>query len=259
MRYLYLLYRGSESTKNCWYLQTSPFLFQVIQVLVTWHAYIGCDYTILLNQNRENRPLQLMINEVDRLDAFTRLSGMELLQDSVHCKLKTTHACCIAGRTQESMMPISRHIYPKWNKGPKMSQHVKKFVLASLPPCQAVMNKTQASQSWFIYGNMSIWTTSYAGNQLSMDGHFPIVIKCHSKCAVKMMDLLVMTMTLMMNAWHLLRMKVNKIEGRLTYAMNAPINIIWRLNIWQCSMWCFYSFLTYSSVLHVKYSHGFQY
>ena len=31
------------------------------------------------------------------------------------------------------------------------------------------MNKTQASQSWLIYGNMPIWTTSHAGNQLSMD------------------------------------------------------------------------------------------
>ena len=31
--------------------------------------------------------------------------------------------------------------------------------------------KTQASQSWLIYGNMPIWTTSYAGNQLSMDSN----------------------------------------------------------------------------------------
>ena len=50
-----------------------------------------------------------------------------------------------------------------------MSQHVTKFVLASLPPCQAVMNKTQASQSWLIYGNVPIWTTPHVGNQLSMD------------------------------------------------------------------------------------------
>ena len=57
----------------------------------------------------------------------------------------------------------------KIQNGPKISQHLKKFVLASLPPCQAVMNKTQASQSWLIYGNMPIWTTSHAGNQLSMD------------------------------------------------------------------------------------------
>ena len=49
---------------------------------------------------------------------------------------------------------------------------MKKFVLASLPPCQAVVNKTQASQSWLIYGNMLIWTTSHAGNQLSMGGKF---------------------------------------------------------------------------------------
>ena len=53
-----------------------------------------------------------------------------------------------------------------------MPQHVKKFVLASIPPCQAVMNKNQASQSWLIYGAMPIWTTSHAGNQLSMDGNF---------------------------------------------------------------------------------------
>ena len=53
-----------------------------------------------------------------------------------------------------------------------MSQHVKKFVLASFPPCQAVMNKTQASQSWLIYWNMPISTTSHDGNQLSMDGKF---------------------------------------------------------------------------------------
>ena len=53
-----------------------------------------------------------------------------------------------------------------------MSQHVKKFVLASLPPCRAVMNETQASQSWLIYWNMPIWTISHGGNQLSMDGNF---------------------------------------------------------------------------------------
>ena len=57
-------------------------------------------------------------------------------------------------------------------KRPNVSQHVKKFVLASLPPFQAVMNKTQASQSWLIYGNIPIWTTSHSGNQLSMDGNF---------------------------------------------------------------------------------------
>ena len=53
-----------------------------------------------------------------------------------------------------------------------MLQYVKKFALTSLPPCQAVMNKTQANQSWLIYGNMPIWTTSHAGNQLSMDINF---------------------------------------------------------------------------------------
>ena len=53
-----------------------------------------------------------------------------------------------------------------------MSQHVKKFVLPSLPPCQAVMNKTQASQSWLIYGNIPIWIKSHAGNQLGMGEKF---------------------------------------------------------------------------------------
>ena len=93
------------------------------------------------------RPFQLMMSEADHLDAFTRLSDMDLLQDSDQCKLKTAHACCISGRTQESMMPMSRHSYPKCKKGPQMSQHVKKFVPASPPPWQAVMNINQASQS----------------------------------------------------------------------------------------------------------------
>ena len=164
---------------------------------------------------------------------------MELLQDSVHCKLKTAHAHCIAGTTQESMMPISKYFLSKrQKKNPKMLQHVKKFVPASLPPCQALMNKPQASESWLIYGNKPIWTTSHAGNQLSMDGFFPTVIKCHRRCSMKMMDLLMTTMTLMMNAIHLLMMKVNKIVGCLIHAMNVPTNIIWWLNIWQCSMWC---------------------
>ena len=111
-----------------------------------------------------------MMSEVDRLDAFTH--EMELLQDSVHCNLKTAHAHCIAGTTQESMMPISRHFYLICKKVPKMPQRVKKLVLASLQPCQSVMNKTQASQSWLIYGNMPLWTTSHAGNHLRTDGNF---------------------------------------------------------------------------------------
>ena len=111
---------------------------------------------------------------------------------------------------------------------PKILQHVKKFDPASLPPWQAVM-KQNSSKSivWPIYGSMSIWTTLHAGN----------FSRCGWLCSMKMMDLLVTTMSLMMNAWHLLMMKVNKIEGRLTHAMNAPINIIWWLNISQCSMW----------------------
>ena len=87
-----------------------------------------------------------MMSKADHLDAFTRLLEMKLLHDSVHCTLKTAHACCIAGTTQQSMIPISRHLYQKCKKGPKVSKHVKKFVLASLPPFQAVLNQTQASQ-----------------------------------------------------------------------------------------------------------------
>ena len=67
---------------------------------------------------------------------------------------------------------------------------------------------------------------------------FPIVIKCHRKCFVKLMYVLMITMTLMMNALYLLRMKMNKIEKRLTHAVNTSINIIWWLDIWQYSMWC---------------------
>ena len=62
-----------------------------------------------------------MMSEVDHLDAFTRLSEMELLQDTIHCKLKTAYARCVAGTTQESMMPISRQFYPKCKKGPELS------------------------------------------------------------------------------------------------------------------------------------------
>ena len=43
---------------------------------------------------------------------------------------------------------------------------------------------------------------------------------------MKMIDLLVTTMTLMINAWHILKMKVNKIEGPLTHAVNAQMNMI---------------------------------
>ena len=86
------------------------------------------------------------------------------------------------------------------------------------------------------YGQHHMLETSWAWLEV-----FPTAIKCHRKCSVKMMDLLMTTMTLMMNALHLLKVKVKKIEECLTHAMNAPINIIWWLNIWQCLMWCSYS------------------
>ena len=64
------------------------------------------------------------------------------------------------------------------------------------------------------------------------------VIKCPRKCSMKMIDLLVTTVALMMNQWHILRMKVNKIEGPLTHAVNTHIDMMWWLNISQYSMWC---------------------
>ena len=77
--------------------------------------------------------------------------------------------------------------------------------------------------------------------QLSMMEISPLwltVIKCPRKCSMKMMELLVTTITLMVNTWHLLRMKVNKIEGTLTRTMNTLINIILWMNIWPYSMRC---------------------
>ena len=92
---------------------------------------------------------------------------------------------------------------------------------------------SKESITWPIYGSMPIWISSHVGNQLSMDGMFS---RCGWLCSMKIMDILVTTMTLMMNAWHILRMKVTETEGHLTDAMNALINIIWWLNIWQSSM-----------------------
>ena len=86
----------------------------------------------------------------------------------------------------------------------------------------------QTIQSHGSYGSVPIWT-SHAGNQLGTDVICPAVVDCDQmpqECTMKMTDLLVTTMTLMMNAWHLLRMKVNKIEGPFTHAVNAQINTI---------------------------------
>ena len=85
------------------------------------------------------------------------------------------------------------------------------------------MNKTQASQPWLIYGNMPIWTTSHAGNQLSMDGKFshcdqmPQEVLCEDDGSPdddNNTDKERNTPS---------KMKVNKIEGCVTSAMNAQI------------------------------------
>ena len=57
----------------------------------------------------------------DHLDAFAHLSETELFQGSVSCKLEQlTRGCCIAARRQESIMPVSKHLYPKCQrKDPK--------------------------------------------------------------------------------------------------------------------------------------------
>ena len=163
---------------------------------------------------------------------------MGLLQDYAHCKLKTTHACSIAGRTQESMTPTYRHLYPKYKKGPKISQHVKKFVLTSLPPCQAVMNKIQASQSLLIYGNMHIWTTSHAGNQLSMDVNL-------SHCDQIPQEVFFEDDESPNddNDTDDERITPSKDESEYDWRMpyscyEHTITIIWWLNISQCSVWC---------------------
>ena len=113
------------------------------------------------------------------------------------CPLQVENCTCIMYSSSNTRVSDAHFqiLLSKMQKGPKMSQHVKKFFIASLPTCQAVVSKTQASQSWLIYGNMPIWTTSHVRNQLSMDAFFPTVIKCHMECAVKMMDLL-------LRQWH---------------------------------------------------------
>ena len=158
-----------------------------------------------------------MVSESDHLDAFTRLSEMELLQDSVHCKLKTAHARCKAGTTQESMMPISRHFYPKWKKKDPTCRNMWRNLFS--PPYHHVglwwtkpkrVNHGPYKETC-PFGHHHMQENSWAWMDI-----FPTVIKCHSKCFVKMMGLLMTTLARMMNALHLLRMKVNKIEGCLT-------------------------------------------
>ena len=164
-----------------------------------------------------------MISEVDHLHAFaTRFCPLQF--ENCTCTLFSRNDTRVHDAHLQTLLS-------NMQKRTKMSRVKKfKFVLASLLPCQSVMNKNQASQSWLIYGNMPIitcWKPVEHGWKV-----FPLhVIKCHRKCSVKMMGLLMTTMTLVMNAIPLL----------------------------QCSMRCSNLILTYSSVLHVNCSHGSHY
>ena len=110
------------------------------------------------------------------------------------------------------MVPISKHFYPKCQgKDPKCHNMWRHLVQGRL----WWINSSNESISWLNYGSVPIWT-SHAGNQLGTDGNL-------SCCGW---------------LWHLLTMKANKIEGPLTHAVNAQINMIWWLNISQYSMWC---------------------
>ena len=97
--------------------------------------------------------------KVHHLDAFTHLSEMELLQDSVHCKLKPAHARCIAGTTQESMMPISRHFYPKCKKKTQCVATCEE-ICSSLPTTISGCDEQNSSESIMAH----IWKYSHLDN-----------------------------------------------------------------------------------------------
>ena len=83
------------------------------------------------SQKGEGRPYQL--SEADHLEAFAHLSDPELLQGS--CKLE--QLTCILYSNNETRVNDAR----LQTLLSKMSQHVKTFDPASLPPWQAVMNQ----------------------------------------------------------------------------------------------------------------------
>ena len=112
-----------------------------------------------------------------------------------------------------------------------MSQHVKIFDPASLPPSMVGCDESiaQTSQSHGSYMEVSpfghhMLRTSWAQMEIC-----PAVVDCDQmpqEVFYEDDDLIVTTRTLMMNAWRFLRMKVNKIEGPLTHAVNALINMV---------------------------------
>ena len=87
---------------------------------------------ITLSQKGEGRPFQ---SEADHLDSFEYLNETKLLQGSVCCKLE--QLTCLLYSSKETRVNDARlqtllSKMPK--KGPKMSQRLKTFDPASLPP-----------------------------------------------------------------------------------------------------------------------------
>ena len=75
------------------------------------------------------------LSEADHLDAFAHLSETELLQDFVCCKLEQLTCFLYSNketRVNDARLQTLLSKMPK--KEPKMSQHVKTFDPASLPP-----------------------------------------------------------------------------------------------------------------------------
>ena len=103
---------------------------------------------------------------------------MELLQDSAHWDLKTSHACCIAGRT-ESMLPNSRHFSPKCQRKDSKCRNMWRHLI-QLPyhHVRLLWIKTEACQSHGPYMEVCPFGQQHTRNQLSMDGNFPTVVDC---------------------------------------------------------------------------------
>ena len=161
-----------------------------------------------------------MMSKVDHIDAFytSKWDGIATPFCPLHFENCTYMLLCRKDtRFNDAHLQTP---FSKMQKRPKMSQHVKQLVLASRPLCQAVMNKTQVSKSCPIYGNMPIQTTSHAGNQLSMVGNFSHCAQVPQKVLCEADGSPNDDKNTVLNELHLLRMKLNKKEGRLTHAMH---------------------------------------
>ena len=109
------------------------FWFQACQVLVTFHAYTGCDYTIAFSQNGENRLSSWWwVKRISRCFYTSTWDGIA----TRFCPLQIENCTCML-YSREGRRVNDAHLQTllsKIQKRPKMSQQVKKFVLASLPP-----------------------------------------------------------------------------------------------------------------------------